>query len=101
MSSMSRRGDCLDDAVAQRLFSSTLRIELAYRTGWCTRAEARRDVHEYIEVFGHRCRRRSTLGYCTPVEFEQNAALQRDRGSAPVPAHTTSRRKSSKHRRHG
>jgi putative transposase len=69
-SSMSRRGDCLDNAVAESFFS-TLKIELVYRTGWHTRAEARCDVHESIEVFYNRRRSHSTLGYCTPVEFEK------------------------------
>lgn len=67
--SMSRRGDCYDNAVAESFFS-TLKIELVYRTGWCTRAEARAEVHEYIEVFYNRQRRHSTLGYISPVDFE-------------------------------
>lgn len=68
--SMSRRGDCYDNAVAESFFS-TLKMELVYRTGWSTRLDARIDVHEYIEVFYNRQRRHSTLGYRTPVEFEQ------------------------------
>lgn len=98
-SSMSRSGDCLDNAVAESFFS-TLKIELVYRTGWCTRAEARRDVHEYIEVFYNRRRRHSTLGYCTPVEFEQNALSRGNRGSAPAPVkRKTSESRSEKRRK--
>lgn len=77
--SMSRRGDCYDNAVAESFFS-TLKMELVYRTGWCTRIEARIDVHEYIEVFYNRQRRHSSLGYRTPVEFEQ-ASRSTQRGS--------------------
>lgn len=72
LSSMSRRADCWDNAVAESFFS-TLKLELVYRTGWSTRAEARLDVHEYIEVFYNRKRRHSSIGYSTPVEFEQAA----------------------------
>jgi len=77
--SMSRRGDCYDNAVAESFFS-TLKMELVYRTGWTTRLEARTEVHEYIEVFYNRRRRHSTLGYRTPVEFE-HASRSTQRGS--------------------
>ena len=90
VSSMSRRANCWDNAVAESFFS-TLKLELVYRTGWTTRAEARLDVHEYIEVFYNRRRRHSAVGYCTPVEFEMRPASAGDlpkgnRGSAPDPA---------------
>lgn len=67
--SMSRRGDCWDNAPAESFFS-TLKLELAYCTHWPTRQDARDEVHEYIEVFYNRSRRHSTLGYCTPVDAE-------------------------------
>ncbi len=70
--SMSRPGDCLDNAVAESFFS-TLKLELAYRTGWATRAQARAEVFEYLELFYNRRRSHSSLGYCTPVEFERRA----------------------------
>jgi putative transposase len=72
IASMSRRGDCLDNAVAESFFS-TLKLELAYRTGWTTRTQARADVFEYLELFYNRRRSHSALGYCTPVEFELKA----------------------------
>jgi putative transposase len=90
---MSRRGDCYDNTttpVAESLFS-TLKMELVYRTGWCTRIEARIDVHEYIEVFYNRQRRHSSLGYRTPVVFEQASrgtpqGSPRGPGLRPAPA---------------
>jgi putative transposase len=67
--SMSRRGDCWDNAVAESFFS-TLKLELAYETAWQRRAEARADVFEYLEVFYNGQRRHSALGYLSPVAFE-------------------------------
>src|SRR5438094_96711 len=49
VSSMSRRGNCWDNAVAESFFS-TLKIELAYTAGWATRADARAALLEYLEV---------------------------------------------------
>jgi transposase InsO family protein len=68
--SMSRRGDCWDNAVAESFFS-TLKIELVYTSAWATRAEARTDVFEYLEGFYNNQRRHSSLGYLTPVAFER------------------------------
>ena len=79
--SMSRRGDCWDNAVAESFFA-TLKVELVYATKWDTRAEARAALFEYIEVFYNGQRRHSTLGYLSPRAFEiQRAAAER--GSAP------------------
>jgi len=75
--SMSRRGDCWDNAVAESFFS-TLKLELAYRSAWITREEARNDVHEYIEVFYNRRRIHSTIDYCTPVQAERQYAHARE-----------------------
>jgi putative transposase len=66
---MSRRANCWDNAVAESFFA-TLKRELAYRTKWRTRAEAKSEVFEYIEVFYNRKRRHSALGYLSPVDFE-------------------------------
>jgi transposase InsO family protein len=71
---MSRRGDCWDNAVAESFFA-TLKVELAHRSGWATRNEARADVHEDIERFYHRERRHSSAGYCTPVDAERQYHL--------------------------
>jgi putative transposase len=68
-SSMSRRANCWDNAVAESFFA-TLKLELAYQTQWRTRAQARSEVFEYIEIFDHRKRRHSALGYLSPVDFE-------------------------------
>jgi transposase InsO family protein len=68
--SMSRSGDCWDNAVAESFFS-TLKIELVYTADWATRADARAAVFEYLEVFYNRQRRHSSLGYLSPVAFEQ------------------------------
>ena len=68
--SMSRSGDCYDNACAESFFG-TLKTELVYRRRYRDRSEARRSIFEYIEVFYNRQRRHSTLGYKSPVEFEQ------------------------------
>jgi len=70
LSSMSRSGNCWDNAVAESFFA-TLKLELVYQTRWATRAEARSAVFEYIELFYNRQRRHSALGYLCPSEFEQ------------------------------
>ena len=66
---MSRTGDCWDNAVAESFFA-TLKRELVERRDFATRAAAERALFEYIEVFYNRRRRHSSLGYATPVEFE-------------------------------
>ena len=55
LSSMSRVGNCWDNAVAESFFA-TLKLELVYQTRWATRAEARSAVFEYIELFYNRQR---------------------------------------------
>src|SRR5450759_2001118 len=67
--SLSRPGQCWDNAVAERFFSN-LKAELLYRGVWPTRAAARRAIFEYVEVFYNRQRMHSTLGYLTPVAYE-------------------------------
>lgn len=70
--SMSRKGDCWDNAVAESFFA-TLKTELIYRTTFRTRARARRAIFEYIEGFYNRVRRHSYLGYVSPEAFEQQS----------------------------
>jgi len=70
--SMSRRGDCWDNAPMESFFAS-LKKELVHQENYQTRAEARASVFEYIEVFYNRVRRHSALGYLSPVEYEQAA----------------------------
>jgi transposase InsO family protein len=67
--SMSRVGDCWDNAVVESFFS-TLKRELVHHERYADHEEARRSLFEYIEVFYNRQRRHSTLGYRSPAEFE-------------------------------
>ena len=71
--SMSRKGDCWDNAVAESFFS-TLKAELLHRTDYVTRSQARASVFEYIETFYNPRRRHSALGYLSPVQHEAAAA---------------------------
>ena len=71
--SMSRKGDCWDNAVAESFFA-TLKTELIHRYRYETRNSARADIFEFIEVFYNRERLHSALGYRTPIEFERAAA---------------------------
>ncbi len=68
--SMSRRGQCLDNAMAESFFA-TLKTELVARVRWLTGRDARRAIFDYLEVFYNRQRRHSALGYHSPVHFEQ------------------------------
>lgn len=71
--SMSRTGNCWDNAVAESFFA-TLKKELVHRRKWRSRAELHAAVFEYIEVFYNRRRLHSSLDYRTPAEVEQNYA---------------------------
>ena len=68
--SMSRRGDCWDNAVAESFFA-TLKRELVAGAAWSTRDEARTAVFAYIETWYNRRRRHSALGYRSPEQYEQ------------------------------
>ena len=67
--SMSRKANCYDNATIES-FWSTLKHELVYRCQFHTRTEARRCIFEWIEVFYNRTRLHSSLGYKSPVDFE-------------------------------
>ena len=67
--SMSRKGDCWDNAVAESFFG-TLKDELIYRDVWPTRARAKAAIEEYIVCFYNSRRRHSTIGDVSPVEYE-------------------------------
>jgi transposase InsO family protein len=69
MASMSAKGDCYDNAVAESFFA-TLEFELIMQNDWHTKAEARRAIFRYIEIWYNRKRRHSTLGYVSPAEYE-------------------------------
>lgn len=72
--SMSGKGNCYDNAVAESFFH-TLKTELVYLEGYETRAEARQSIFEYIEVFYNRVRRHSALGYKSPLEYERRTMV--------------------------
>lgn len=73
ISSMSRKGDCYDNAVAESFFAS-LKNELVYFKHYNTRQEAKTDIFRYIEIFYNRQRLHQTLGYQTPIQREENVA---------------------------
>jgi len=68
--SMSRRGDCWDNAVVESFFSS-LKTELIGDEMYATREIAKAAIFEWIEVFYNRRRRHSSLGYVAPAEYEE------------------------------
>jgi putative transposase len=67
--SLSRKGECWDNAVAESFFG-TLKGELIHTRSWANLAQVRSAVFEYIEIFYNRRRLHSSLGYLTPVEYE-------------------------------
>jgi putative transposase len=69
--SMSRRADCWDNAPMESFFA-TLKKELVHGADFATRAGARATIFEYSEVFYNGQRRHSSLGYVSPVEYEQS-----------------------------
>ena len=71
--SMSRRGNCYDNAVMESFFH-TLKVECVYPKQYATRSEARMDLFDWIETFYNRRRRHSSLDYISPVEFEAREA---------------------------
>jgi len=71
--SMSRTGDCWDNAVVESFFGS-LKAELVGQTSFPSRETATAAVFEWIEVFYNRRRRHSSLGYLAPVQYEERAA---------------------------
>ena len=72
--SMSRSGNVWDNAAMESFFSS-LKTERVGRKIYSTRDAARADVFDYIERFYNTVRRRSTIGYLSPVEFERKVEL--------------------------
>lgn len=72
ISSMSRKGNCWDNAVAESFFK-TIKTELTFHCNYATREEARQSVFEYIEVFYNRKRLHSSIGYMAPMQLEMAA----------------------------
>ena len=79
--SMSRKGNCWDNAVAESFFA-TLEIELIEGANWDTRDEARSAIFQFMEVWYNRERRHSSLGYRTPAEFDDRLL---EAARAPLP----------------
>ena len=71
--SMSRKGNCYDNAVMESFFA-TLKQELVYKRIYENRKEAKQDIFEYIQVWYNRKRSHSSLGYLSPEEFEHKQA---------------------------
>jgi transposase InsO family protein len=74
--SMSRKGDCWDNAPMESFFG-TLKKELIYRRNYRTRKDARGDIFEYLEVFYNRERLHSSLGYLSPADYEKLIVAKR------------------------
>ena len=68
--SMSRRGDCWDNAVVERFFA-TLKRECVRKQRWPTRASLLRGLARYLDGWYHRERRHSSLDYVSPIAYEQ------------------------------
>ena len=76
ISSMSRKGNCWDNSVAESFFGS-LKTERVFFSNYKTREAARQDVIDYIEMFYNSKRRHSYLGYVSPREFEEMRQLKK------------------------
>jgi transposase InsO family protein len=76
--SLSRRGQCWDNAVAESFFA-TIKTHLLHRQAWPTREAARQAIFEYVEGWYNTRRRHSSLGYLSPATYEAT-------GLSPVPA---------------
>jgi len=75
--SMSRAGECLDNAMAESFFS-TLKAELIDTRSWATRAAARSAIFEWLEIWYNRRRRHSALAYRSPIAHEEHMLLLHD-----------------------
>jgi len=79
--SMSRRGNCLDNAVAESFFH-TLKTELTHHEIYYTKEQAKRSIFEYIEVFYNRERMHSANNNLSPVEFERRQKMLQEETAA-------------------
>ncbi|SMM99507.1 Mobile element protein [uncultured Candidatus Thioglobus sp.] len=68
--SMSRKGECYDNAVAESFFKP-LKTELVNQQTYQTREQAKSSIFEYIEVFYNKVRRHSTINYHSPSDYEK------------------------------
>ena len=72
--SMSRKGDCWDNATSESFFS-TIKREMPQMGAFVDQTQAATTIFEYIEVFYNRIRAHSTIGYLAPAEFEEDARI--------------------------
>ena len=70
LQSMSRKGNCWDNAIAESFFK-TIKTEMVYHTNFLTRAQARLEIFDFIEVWYNRIRRHSALDFLTPIQVEK------------------------------
>jgi transposase InsO family protein len=78
LQSMSRKGNCYDNAPMESFFKS-FKIEEVYRNRYATHEEATRAVTDYIERFYNRVRLHSALGYLSPIRFEESLLQEANR----------------------
>ena len=82
--SMSRKGNCWDNAVMERFFLN-LKMERVWQRTYANHAEATQDVADYIVNFYNRERLHSTLGYRSPAQFEQPNAIKEQESNTVTP----------------
>jgi transposase InsO family protein len=75
--SMSKKGDCYDNSMIES-FWATLKKECSEASIFSSRKDAKRTIFEYIEIYYHRKRRHSSLGYLSPVEYEEQGTQTED-----------------------
>lgn len=80
LASMSRKGNCWDNAVTESFFGS-LKNERVHHRRYATRAQAKQDLFEYIEAFYNRRRRHSALGYTSPAAYHAAWIAQQKRAA--------------------
>lgn len=76
LQSMSRKGNCWDNAIAESFFK-TLKVEMVYHSKFQTRAQTKLEIFDYIEVWYNRKRRHSALDYLTPNQVENAMAINK------------------------
>lgn len=76
LQSMSRKGNCWDNAIAESFFK-TLKTEMVYHSKFQTRAQAKLEIFDYIEVWYNRKRRHSALGYLSPEQVENAIVINK------------------------
>ena len=77
LQSMSRKGNCWDNAVAESFFK-TLKSEMVYHKRFLTKEQAKLEIFDYIEVWYNRKRRHSAIDYFTPCEYEKMLSKKRE-----------------------